>query len=575
MLPFSRQTRYEITLMPRARLIVILSVATLLAGGAWFFFGRDDGPRYRGKSVSYWFKQYYQPSGPPDRANRRSDRAEKALLLMDTNAVPYLLKVAMAPARDTALRRKYRESLRNLPDSWGLPAYRSPEEIRGEAVELLGEIQPPVGLVLPRLRPALTDPNSPQYALALEVLIGTGPGRETLAPYFVRALHATDDECRWDALRFLRTLGPAAAAAAVPDLIHLLQSAQGIYNLEPLTAAILGDLGSNAAPALPALKHVYETENNADWRCMFAAALFKIAPEQTEPLTFLVRSLTNQPDPAGQASPVPTLFRNGLPLPEPGLSSDEESSPARELCALGQRARAAIPALLEAAQTTNAAVWPEALLCLGALGAPPELVLPRLRARLSSDDASERVWAAGHILRLVPADTQAQSVLVDEIRRHSVHDYPTVCWLALAGTNAQAAAPLLLQALGGDNECASSEILDALRKVSLSADAYLSTLKAELKSRRHPVPFDVAKAILRVAPTDPDAQAVLADYIKTRSEYELDAIDLFGELGPEARAALPLLRHELKRRDRDVREAAAEAIEAIENPAGPASKPEP
>lgn len=515
-----------------------------LAVSAWFFFGRSSGPKYQGKSIGYWFEEYCQPS--ENRARRDQLKALEALRQMGTNAVSYLLDQAMNPARDTALRTNLHQLLRGSPRSWGLPSFVSREEIRKRAVQAIWEIKPPASLILPRLLKSLSERDTPEYGRAITILTRTGEGRETLVPYFARALHATNRQTRLEAVFFFDELGPKAAPA-VPDLIGVLQTSERTNALYLRAALTLGRMGSNAAPAIPLLLESYASETNLPRRLFLAAVLCMIDPHQAEPFGLLVGTLTNQQS-----------------------SADQVRWAASRLGSIGKNAGAAIPALLEAANGTNVGVWRTVLESLDKIGAPADLVLPKSRVRLKSKDEAFQVAAARRILAISPSDAEAQSVMLSQITNHSKSEREAIIWLGGAGTNAQATAPLLLEAFNGTNLFAWMEVPEALKKMGVSPQACLPKLRDKLRSTDEHVRASSAELILAIEPGHQAAQIVLMDLIKAKSKCRWMAIETLGEAGPPAKSALPLLRQELKSKDSDIREAAAEAIERIEskNPAG-------
>src|SRR5215510_10421337 len=102
--------------MRRRIIIASLAVFAVLIGLLVLpeVFSRE--PRYHGKRLSDWFKQYYR-SG---HSNRQPDegahaRAARALKAIGTNAVPYLVTQCLATNQDSPWQTNLLTFLADLP----------------------------------------------------------------------------------------------------------------------------------------------------------------------------------------------------------------------------------------------------------------------------------------------------------------------------------------------------------------------------------------------------------------------------------------------------------------------------
>ena len=529
--------------MRRPRLILIPLAGLLLALGAWFLI-RDTGePKYQGRPVAFWFREFCQTAGVlRPSARTRFRQASNAFHSMGTNAVPFLLKAAMTTGKERPDRRALLELMSGLPPSFSAPRYVSPEDARRRAAQLLGKVRPPAGMVLPRLRHALNDPNSPPFEWALSVLQTVDGGSEPLVPYYAAGLRATNSQTRLVVTRFLEGFG-AKAAPAVPGLLDILRMTPRTNALFKAAASALGAIGSNAAPALPLLSKACAEETNWDQRCTFAEILWRIGPGESEALGLLAGALTNQQN-----------------------FSDQVRFAAWHLGPLGTNAVAAIPALLQAADRTNLETYAfaEVISCLDKLGVPSSLPLAKLRARLKIETGIHRLYVAAWILGRAPADPEAQALLLNEITNRSQWQRSSIAWLGLAGTNAAGAAPLLLAEFDSTACFTWPVIPRTLEKLGVSAKPLLPKLREKLTSGDDAARVQAAGTILEIEPGDESARLALIAVIQAKSKPELWAMHFLGEAGPAASNALPVLRRELKSRDPEVRNAAANAIERIE-----------
>ena len=229
-----------------------LGLAAALAAFGWWGFSKHE-PKYEGKPVSYWFKEYRRPS-----ERDSSKEAMAALQAIGTNAVPYLLEQAFNTNEDSILFRY----LNRLPRSWNLPRDDAYERCRyaAQAFEL---IKPPAHQLLSLLQRRLKSTNVFDRNQSLFILGKVGDGAEEVVPELEAALIVTNRGTCAVAIQSLGWIGPRAGAA-VPALIKFMNNP-----LDPALgfqcASALGGIGSNAATALPLVREThFWTENELE-----------------------------------------------------------------------------------------------------------------------------------------------------------------------------------------------------------------------------------------------------------------------------------------------------------------------
>ncbi len=518
----------------------LILAAFVLGAGAWFFFVLPGEPTFDGEPVSYWFKEYSQCRETATRSDARRSEAYEALRKMGTNAVPYLIKMALTTGEDSAVRKAFGEFLDDLPESWHQYRFVGREEIRQEAVSVIRNIKPPANMLLARLPKVLGQTNSLQYRAAISILSCAGEGREMLVPYFAKALQTSDPYTKRTAVQFLQQAGPKATAA-VPDLILLLQTTDRTNYLHMESAFTLGSIGSNASSALPLLRTAFEQETNWVFRCCLAAALCRIDAGETNALSYLIGNLSERADP------------NRLRWP------------ASRLRFIGPNAKSAIPALVEALTVTNLEVWTGILDSLKEIGASPDLFMSKLTAKLKSEDEKSRFVAAARILAIAPADTEAQWVMTELVRSHSEYEHTAIVHLAATGTNAHLAIPAILETLNGSNVLSWVQVPKALVRIGVPKELFLPKLKEKLKSSDDLIRLKISEEILAISPGDRDALQTLVDCIKRQSKYTRYALDVLGEAGPATQETIAVVREQLKSKERGVRWSAAHALKKIES----------
>jgi len=161
---------------------LLATCVSLAAIGGWVCFRQSCEPRYAGKPLRYWFKEYCRSGHRMTWDAVRHERAVVALRRMGTNAVPCLLEQAFDIGPSRGARIDLCRLVEALPRSWGLRALVSPEIMSAEAAEALKEIRPPAKQVLGLLKPHLKSSNARERNLALYILGNAGEGSEPSGP---------------------------------------------------------------------------------------------------------------------------------------------------------------------------------------------------------------------------------------------------------------------------------------------------------------------------------------------------------------------------------------------------------
>lgn len=427
--------------MKQRRKIGFVVVALALIGIGLLWLGPGNEPKYEGRPVSWWFREYCLSSFLLRYDEELQEEAAKALRQIGTNAVPYLVQQAFNTDRDSAAATNFYRFLDEMPRSWGLPAPVSSQVRRGEAAFALREIKAPANLLLPLMEEHLRSTNIFEREQALFILGTAGDGAGRVVPDLMAALK--DPGLSAIALQSLGHIGPPASNA-VPALIDFLKPPQAATAPPVAVADVLGCIGGNAAPAIPLINELFTKETNWEQRCRLAAALFRIDSNQTEALAFLTNGLlTHQP--AGDRWKV-----------------------THYLGAIGPNAKAAVPALLQSLDdATNRLLFTTSSLALKALGASPETVLARMKAQLDSpkNDENTRVNVAARMLDVDPSNHDAQAVLLELIRKNSGLAFYAAETLGRAGPAAKDAVPVLREASKSEERALREAATKALKKI--------------------------------------------------------------------------------------------------------------
>ena len=208
--------------------------------------------------------------------------------------------------------------------------------VRARAAISLGAMPGEDEKVVPALAAALADSSSSVRSAAVASLRECGTAAKSAIPALVTVvIKDAEDANRLAAVQSLLVIGPAEAIARFTALLNQPQT------FAPAARA-LGRFGGRAEPAIPALLRSFK---NLDWESV-AAANFTLRAIGPRALEALIRNLSDR-DPQIQLR---TIRAIGL---------------------FGAEARAAIPALSEAAKHPDIDVQEAALAALQELGAVP------------------------------------------------------------------------------------------------------------------------------------------------------------------------------------------------------------
>jgi HEAT repeat protein len=208
-------------------------------------------------------------------------------------------------------------------------------------------------------------------------------------------------EIQGEAAAALMRWGPTAAAA-IPDLIEFLQRFPGA-NLWARKSALaaLGLMGRSAEGALPALEN-HLRESDSGIKCSAALAIWRIAPQTPGIIEVLVGALREKTKPGwaihGCVEVVRTLEALG-PSAQPATPMLEKllGDPdgwarvysARTLWKIGTHLDLILPVLMDDLLCRPLGIVTGVLAaeCLGEIGRPAAVAIPRLKEILAREDS--------------------------------------------------------------------------------------------------------------------------------------------------------------------------------------------
>ena len=357
-----------------------------------------------------------------------------------------------------------------------------------------------------------------------------------------------------EARRALRSKS-AAEDGVLATLIGLLDEDAGwgevrrVGSPQREAALRLAEFGPAAREALPALRAVMKGRNRS-LRATAAYAVWKIDGSVDEPVETLVTVL--------------------------GKSNEHRShvEAAEWLSRIGPPAKNAVPALCRMLRKGDEDTRAKAAEALAAIHGRPDVAVPALVAALGDERWLVRSYA-GHALQAFGADATSaipalRGALGDKEGLVAVSAAAALC--AIEG-KPEAVVPTLVETLKSDPEpYARSAAAEALGTIGPTANDAVPQLTASLGDEWRTVRVSAAGALWKVTRRpEPAAGTLIRALDGDWSLAESDtgrAVTILGDMGRDARAALPALRAALKRssdRDAWARERVENVIRRIES----------
>ena len=240
---------------------------------------------------------------------------------------------------------------------------------------------------------------------------------------------------------------------------------------------------------------------------------------------------------------------------------------AQSLKFLGSEVTAAVPDRIDALgdPTTR---W-NSVSALGNAGPDASPAIPSLRQLMETTTNTWRPSIAAAIYKIDPSQSDAFTMLRNFLKQR---DDPRLRAAAIhtlrdLGSAASNAIPDMLETLRDPNRDLWHAAYDALLKIAADPRVVVPVLLekvANTSRTNQETRLNAAADVVRVDPTNLTAQAVLIQFVKSKSLFRGYAIEVLGEAGPGAKTALPVVKEALRDSDKSVRKSAADAIRKIE-----------
>jgi HEAT repeat protein len=409
--------------------------------------------------------------------------------------------------------------------------------------------------------------NPDRRAKAAEALGELGSRAMPAVRSLTAALTDPSRKVQLEALLALERIGPDARTA-VTDLVSILKG--DATDLHSGAIAALAAIGHDAGDAVPALVGVLEGED-AELATSAGLALARILPAGSDGLRqvipVLVKSLkSDEADVRREAvAGLGAAGRVALPalirlVRNQAVDPGSAWQAAAALQMLGTLAEPALSVLVDALQSDNEMVVVHAAGALGAIGAAAESAIPDLQKLLAHDRPAIRTHAASALGDLGPTAEGAVGDLAsalddadDGVRREAAEA------LGKIGPGAKPAIPALMRALNDDSGAVTVHAAWALSRIGPDAVPELLTALKDDEKLRHLIVVILGDLKEAAAP----AAETLAEFLARPDldeDFGREIMVALARIGPQAKAAVPVLMKILEDQENPLRAGAAYAL---------------
>ncbi len=451
------------------------------------------------------------------------------------------------------------------------------ETVRRTAVRAIMAIHPGPKVMIPICTKLLEDPNP---AIRGRILNAVADRGIEAVPALIEALK--DDKAAFWALLILRDIGPVAKAA-IPAITEKLKDKKAEIRRE--AALTLGAMGKDAVPAVPQIAALLSDKHAGTAATFVLGELGQISKEAEA----TVRTNAKSDDEMLSTASLwalclvhpedKELLRETIEKLVARLKDKNEFvrlAAARALAALPPAPEIAAPIWEKAMKDADETTMRYAMDAFAALGAP---AVPRLTNALKHEKFRvEIAYALGRIGPAAAGATGELAKLVED--KHSRVAHEAIIALGDIGPGAKDAVPALTKALeqADDRDLNFGAIAFALGKIGPGAAAAESALLKQLESKDDNVRLLSAWALAQICPASADVAAkavpvLAAGLALPVVEDRLLSAEALGGFGPLAKSAAESLKKAATDENKDVQEAVATALKAVEQTAAAPTTP--
>ena len=338
-----------------------------------------------------------------------------------------------------------------------------------------------------------------------------------VVPEIKGALKSDNSKVRMQAIEVLVQLGPKAKEA-VPDLIEKLKN--GSDKVEKTKAVFaLEKIGKEAKPAIPAITDLLETN---DWELQWiaASALADIDPPAAkDAVPKLIEFLNTQ-----RAHPR-FVHVCALALSKIGIEKD-----------MADGAVAPLLICLKDTKVGDLNYFSDALATIG------KSAVPGLIKMMDDQELTTRILAIGTLARIGPDAKGSIPKLLEILNvKEDALRYSTLFALAGVGTDSAEVIPLIEKTLAAPYEKDSADLYWVAKGLAYGGVSGTKFLLSGIKQKDSRVRSCCILAFANATVTPEVIPALIAALHDQDENFRTSAIFALGEIGDEAKAALPAL----------------------------------
>jgi HEAT repeat protein len=459
---------------------------------------------------------------------------------------------------------RYKASLK-MP-SLIYPMYRNPAFVTQPGAAAPEEV--------PALIRALEDKDWTIRLEGAQVLGQMGPTGKAAVPALQQALHDERMSVRLHAAEALTAIDPASKEAGTA-LLDLLKGKEA--KIRKGAAAALGNAGDDGATVVP---HLSEALRDPDGTVRWAAAdaLNRFGPEAARAAPALIAAV-DDPELTVRSAAIDALASIGLKakaaLPILNRLTQDNGSPLRGSSAAAlyhidrRQAQAAIPVFIDELKQSDTRLRWHALYYLRKMirDAKEAIPVPSLIDALGDRDFGVRGMAAWVLGEIGPRAEPAVPALVKALTVNDVwmRTASAPALVKILGTKATMAIPALIDGVENEDDVDDrEEILQAIQTMGRTAKAALPTLVwlAKQEPRLRGVAAETAWRVSLEVETP--LKMLLQELQEPSAARRVDVARILGNIGPDARAAVPALSALAQESDPELAEAGREALRRID-----------
>jgi HEAT repeat protein len=443
---------------------------------------------------------------------------------------------------------------------------------RKSALAGLTQAGPAAKEAMPALIAALKNPSDVQFAAQAAMTLSFVGGNDAVAP-LLQALPTAHPQLRPKLVHAMDLSG----TVQVSPFLELTKHGDAEVRMASIQA--LGRRAGLASEVVPALT-VALNDLDPRVRAMAVQAIDKQGPAAKaaeQPLVALLKDPVAyvRTDAALALISIGKSPADVMPALLPVLQTPNHAARGRVLANLGNlgpEAAAAVPGLMQMLAEPGYARW-KASEVLGRIGKPAKAAVPNLAGLLSEKELLTRLLAAVALWQVEGKADPIVGVLIEAVKNPSLGQAQ-----ALISPPSSALSGQRSDGIGYSMNIRPGQVwpsvniaevrrqgVGILGEIGPEARAAVPVLKAAMKDKLHPERLPAALSLWRIERSTAEVVPLLIEALKDKTNA-MDrrlAVTIVGQIGPDAKAAIPALIEVLRDADMQLREQVTQALTKV------------